>query len=142
MVLGKLFQSVFQNILLNTIPGYAYLIYVPEILMGLIGGLVLINKQFTTGDAKENAVISIIAYVYSGFAYMQLMKYRKLLRKHDIYRNRKETELYNQKNVNYIQIGDAGLFYMGKDILNLGVPKFDGESQIEMRIKRDGKGRN
>lgn len=44
------------------------------------------------------------------------------------------TNLYNGKNVYYIQIGKAGLFYMGKNPLNLPVPKFEGEIQVEVRI--------
>jgi hypothetical protein len=42
--------------------------------------------------------------------------------------------LYNGKNVYYIQIGGAGLFYMGKNPLNLPVPEFNGEIQVEVRI--------
>ena len=38
------------------------------------------------------------------------------------------------KNVYYIQIGGAGLFYMGKNPLNLPVPEFNGEIQVEVRI--------
>lgn len=44
------------------------------------------------------------------------------------------TNLYNAKNVYYIQVGGAGLFYMGKDILGLGVPKFSGEVNVEIRL--------
>jgi hypothetical protein len=42
--------------------------------------------------------------------------------------------LYNKKGVYYIQIGGAGLFYLGKDPLGLGVPPFKGEVNIEMRL--------
>jgi len=41
---------------------------------------------------------------------------------------------YNSKNVYYIQIGKAGLFYMGKNPLNLPIPEFSGEIQVEVRI--------
>ncbi len=44
------------------------------------------------------------------------------------------TNLYNGKNVYYIQIGKAGLFYMGKNPLNLPVPAFQGEINVEFRI--------
>ena len=44
------------------------------------------------------------------------------------------TNLYNGKNVYYIQIGKAGLFYMGKNPLNLPVPPFKGEINVEVRI--------
>ena len=44
------------------------------------------------------------------------------------------TNLYNGKNVYYIQIGRAGLFYMGKNPLNLPVPAFQGEINVEFRI--------
>ena len=45
---------------------------------------------------------------------------------------------YNRKGVYYIQIGGAGLFYLGKNPLNLPVPAFEGDAQIEMRIKYAG----
>lgn len=45
---------------------------------------------------------------------------------------------YNKKGVYYIQMGGAGLFYLGSDPLKLGVPAFDGEARIEMRIKYAG----
>jgi hypothetical protein len=45
---------------------------------------------------------------------------------------------YNKKGVYYIQIGGAGLFYMGKNILNLPVPKLNGEIQIEIRLAYSG----
>lgn len=46
--------------------------------------------------------------------------------------------LYNSKGVYYIQVGGRGLFYMGKDIFNLGVPKFNGEVKMEIRFKPAG----
>ena len=46
--------------------------------------------------------------------------------------------LYNSKGVYYMQVGGAGLFYMGKDIYNLGVPKFEGEVKMEVRLKPAG----
>lgn len=42
--------------------------------------------------------------------------------------------LYNGKNVYYIQIGGKGLFYMNQNPLNLPVPEFKGEMQVEVRI--------
>jgi len=41
---------------------------------------------------------------------------------------------YNKKGVYYIQVGNAGLFYMGKNPLNLPVPELSGEIQVEMRL--------
>lgn len=41
---------------------------------------------------------------------------------------------YNKKGVFYINIGGAGLFYMGKNPLNLPVPELKAEIQIEMRL--------
>lgn len=41
---------------------------------------------------------------------------------------------YNKKGVFYINIGGAGLFYMGKNPLNLPVPALDADIQIEMRL--------
>lgn len=45
---------------------------------------------------------------------------------------------YNKKGVYYIQIGGAGLFYMGKNIFNLPVPPLKGEIQIEVRLGYSG----
>ena len=47
---------------------------------------------------------------------------------------------YNKKGVYYIQIGGAGLFYLIKNPLNLPVPKFEGEIEIELRMGRGGSG--
>lgn len=48
------------------------------------------------------------------------------------------SNLYNSKDVYYIQVGGAGLFYMGTDVLGLGVPKFEGEVKVEIRFKPAG----
>ncbi len=49
---------------------------------------------------------------------------------------------YNKKGVYYIQIGGAGLFYLGKNIYNLPVPRLKGEIQVEIRLAYSGtKGR-
>lgn len=45
---------------------------------------------------------------------------------------------YNKKGVYYIQIGGAGLFYMGKNILSLPVPLLNGEIQVEIRLAYGG----
>jgi len=45
---------------------------------------------------------------------------------------------YNRKGVYYIQIGDAGLFYLISNPLKLPVPKFEGEIEIELRMGRGG----
>lgn len=47
---------------------------------------------------------------------------------------------YNKKGVYYIQIGGAGLFYLGKDTLKLGVPRLRGSIQIELRLAYAGGG--
>ena len=49
---------------------------------------------------------------------------------------------YNSKNTYYIQIKGKGLYYMGKDIRNLGVPRFSTScknSSIRIRIKANSK---
>ena len=46
--------------------------------------------------------------------------------------------LYNKKGVFYIQVGGAGLFYLGSNPLNLDIPKFEGEANIEIRLKPAG----
>lgn len=45
---------------------------------------------------------------------------------------------YNKKGVYYIQIGGAGLFYMGKNPLKLPVPELTADIQIEMRLGYGG----
>lgn len=45
---------------------------------------------------------------------------------------------YNKKGVYYIQIGGRGLFYMGRNIYNLPVPRLKGEIQIEVRLGFSG----
>jgi hypothetical protein len=45
---------------------------------------------------------------------------------------------YNSKNTYYIQVKGFGLYYMGRDIENFGVPRFSsmvGKSNIRIRIK-------
>ena len=43
---------------------------------------------------------------------------------------------YNKKGVYYIQIGKKGLYYMGKDINNLGVPELEASFKGSLRFKR------
>jgi hypothetical protein len=45
---------------------------------------------------------------------------------------------YNKKGIYYIQIGGSGFYYIGKDILGLGVPELDEEFVTEIRIKPSG----
>lgn len=45
---------------------------------------------------------------------------------------------YNSKNVYYIQIGGAGLFYMNDNPLKLPVPELQGEIQVEIRLRYGG----
>lgn len=45
---------------------------------------------------------------------------------------------YNKKNVYYIQIGGAGLFYLGKNPFNLPIPRLKGEIQVEIRLAYSG----
>lgn len=45
---------------------------------------------------------------------------------------------YNNKDTYYINIGKKGLYYMGKDIANLGVPKFKADVCLEIRLTRNG----
>jgi hypothetical protein len=55
---------------------------------------------------------------------------------------RKDTDFiinhYRKKGINYIQIGGAGLFYMGENPANLPIPKLEGEIDIELRAGRSG----
>jgi hypothetical protein len=50
------------------------------------------------------------------------------------------TDHYNNKcgGVFYIQIENKGLFYMGKNPLNLPVPPLEGNINVEVRLKRSG----
>jgi hypothetical protein len=45
---------------------------------------------------------------------------------------------YNSKDVYYIQIGGAGLFYLGSNPYDLPIPKFEGEIDIEFRLGAAG----
>lgn len=45
---------------------------------------------------------------------------------------------YNKKGVYYIQLGGAGLFYLGKDEIGLGVPALEAAMQIEFRLGPSG----
>ena len=45
---------------------------------------------------------------------------------------------YNKKGVYYIQLGGAGLFYMGKDDIGLGVPPLEATMQIEFGFRPSG----
>ena len=45
---------------------------------------------------------------------------------------------YNKKGVYYIQVGGAGLFYMGKNPLRLDVPELKAEVQVEMGLRFAG----
>ncbi|MBD3214406.1 MAG: hypothetical protein GF311_17475 [Candidatus Lokiarchaeota archaeon] len=53
-------------------------------------------------------------------------------------------KFYNLKtpSVYYIQIEGRGFFYMGKDILNLGVPKLNGRPYLRARVKTRSSSRN
>ena len=46
------------------------------------------------------------------------------------------SELYNKKDINYINIAGKGLYYLGKDIYNLGVPKFNPKASATIRVAR------
>jgi len=45
---------------------------------------------------------------------------------------------YQDKNVNYIQIGGAGLFYLHDNPLDLNIPQLSGSVNIEFRPGRSG----
>lgn len=45
---------------------------------------------------------------------------------------------YNSKGIHYIQIGGAGLFYLGSNPANLPIPPLSGEIVIELRSARSG----
>jgi len=45
---------------------------------------------------------------------------------------------YNKKGVYYINIGGAGLFYMGKNPLKLDVPELKAEIQVELGLRFSG----
>jgi hypothetical protein len=48
------------------------------------------------------------------------------------------TKAYNLKQVFYIQVGGAGLFYLNENPFGLPIPKFEGQIQIEFRLGRSG----
>lgn len=45
---------------------------------------------------------------------------------------------YNKKGIFYVQIGGAGLFYMGSNPANLPIPALSGDISIEVRASRGG----
>ena len=47
-------------------------------------------------------------------------------------------QLYNNKGVNYINIGKNGLFSLGADVLNLGVPQLTSDVKLTARLVRGG----
>jgi hypothetical protein len=47
-------------------------------------------------------------------------------------------EHYAKKNISYIQIGGAGLFYLSSNPANLPIPKLTGDIVIEIRSARSG----
>lgn len=47
-------------------------------------------------------------------------------------------EHYNAKDVYYIQIKNKGLYYIGADVLKLGVPKFSPTLDLSVRFKPSG----
>ena len=47
-------------------------------------------------------------------------------------------ELYSLKNNKYIQIGGRGLYHLGDDIYDFGVPEFLIEQRLRVRIKNHG----
>ena len=51
-------------------------------------------------------------------------------------------ELYNKKNQYYIQIKGKGLYYIGKNPLNLPVPKLEGDVTVTFRIARSKTDKN
>lgn len=48
------------------------------------------------------------------------------------------TDLYNKKNINYINIEGKGLYYLKQDIYGLGVPKFNPKATATIRIVPPG----
>ena len=47
-------------------------------------------------------------------------------------------EHYAKKNIYYMQIGEAGLFYLKENPANLPIPELNGEIDIEIRTGRSG----
>jgi hypothetical protein len=57
---------------------------------------------------------------------------------HDIYLDcPRDTvqKLYSEKGCIYIQISDKGLYHLGKDVCNFGVPEFICDQQLRIRTK-------
>jgi hypothetical protein len=48
------------------------------------------------------------------------------------------TTFYKKKNVYYVQIGGAGLFYLHENPANLPIPQLKGKIDIEIRTGRSG----
>jgi hypothetical protein len=49
--------------------------------------------------------------------------------------NQKVTEYYRRKGESYIQVEDKGLYHLGHDVLQLGVPEFACSTKLRIRSK-------
>ena len=49
--------------------------------------------------------------------------------------NQKVTEYYRRKGESYIQVEDKGLYHLGYDVLQLGVPEFACDTKLRIRCK-------
>lgn len=48
-------------------------------------------------------------------------------------------EYYRQKGCSYIQINTNGLFHLGQDVCNFGVPEFNSDQKLRVRVKVHGR---
>ena len=99
-------------------------------------------KQLTPEPYKKRTKLKLSVVVYKD-AWNQAQK-EGLLQKLNDKIALDNTDIiakrYNRKGVYYIQIGGAGLFYLLSNPLKLPVPKFEGQIDIELRLKRGGSG--
>lgn len=54
------------------------------------------------------------------------------------YSSRFIARYYASKQVNYMQIGNAGLFHLDRDVMNIGTPKLEGNINLEFRAGKSG----
>ena len=93
------------------------------------------GKSFTKIPFGETLSKSTVAGMRQLPAYKKLIKEGKV--ESDI---SLAAESYNAKGMYYIQIGDKGLYHIGKDILNLGTPKLDVKLRNPLQLKISGAG--
>ena len=93
-------------------------------------------------DAAESIGVSVKSWPYkmtkSQHEFLRDKGFQKDLTVSVITDQKIIEQLYNSKDVYYINIGKQGLFALGKDVLNLGVPLLNSDVKLTARLVRGG----